>query len=306
MSMARLVLAAIHGPFWKPRTVWFTQLIATRIAVAGGASMVAAFDGRLTLIEGRFSEMGELLAAVDVAAVDGVTLDVGVSSMQLDQGERGFSFMKEGPLDMRMERDGLSAADVVNSMPEAQLKRIIAVLGEERRAHAIVRAISKRRVDEPFTRTSELAGTIEKVLGKRPGDRIHPATRTFQALRIYVNGELQQLAAGLSAAEALLNPGGRLAVVSFHSLEDRIVKRYFTARCGKTSRPSRHVPESTDIVMPSFSDLARGGIVASDAETDANPRARSARLRGAERLDAPVIPFDMTDRRSGVPALGDI
>ncbi len=274
-------------------------------AIAGGASMVAAFDGRLTLIEGAFGDMQALLAEAGVEAVDGVAFDVGVSSMQLDEGSRGFSFMKDGPLDMRMACEGVSAADVVNSMPEAQLKRVIAVLGEERRAHAIVKAIARRRREQPFSRTSELAGVIEKVLGKRPGDRIHPATRTFQALRIYVNAELEQLALGLQAAERLLSPGGRLAVVSFHSLEDRIVKRFFAARCGKTARPSRHVPEAAARPQPSFADLTRGGIVPGEAEVAANPRARSARLRAGERTEAPALIVDQGARADGLPNLGD-
>ncbi len=275
-------------------------------AIAGGASMVAEFGGRLTLIEGRFADMQALLAGFGVTAVDGVTLDVGVSSMQLDEAGRGFSFLHDGPLDMRMEQAGVSAADVVNAMPEAQLKRVIAVLGEERRAHAIVRAIARRRAEQPFSRTSELAGVIEKVLGKRPGERIHPATRTFQALRIFVNGELQQLADGLSAAERLLSPGGRLAVVSFHSLEDRIVKRFLAARTGKTGRPSRHAPDVGDMISPSFRDLTRGGVVAGEAEVAGNPRARSARLRGGERTGAEAIPFgDNEAVAAGLPQPGE-
>jgi 16S rRNA (cytosine1402-N4)-methyltransferase len=273
-------------------------------AIAGGASMVAAFDGRLTLIEGAFGDMQALLAQAGVDAVDGVALDVGVSSMQLDEAARGFSFMKDGPLDMRMACEGVSAADVVNSMPEAQLKRVIAVLGEERRAHAIVKAIARRRKEQPFSRTSELAGVIETVLGKRPGERIHPATRTFQALRIFVNAELEQLAQGLQAAERLLSPGGRLAVVSFHSLEDRTVKRFFAARCGKTARPSRYVPLAEEGPQPSFKDLTRGGIVPCAAEIAANPRARSARLRAGERTDAPAWAVDEAARADGLPNLG--
>jgi 16S rRNA (cytosine1402-N4)-methyltransferase len=274
-------------------------------AIAGGASMVADFGGRLTLIEGAFADMAELLARFGVDAVDGIALDVGVSSMQLDEAERGFSFMRDGPLDMRMAQAGVSAADVVNSMPETQLKRVIAVLGEERRAHAIVKAIARRRAEQPFSRTSELAGLIEKVLGKRPGDRIHPATRTFQALRIFVNGELEQLAEALGAAERLLNPGGRLAVVSFHSLEDRIVKRFLARRTGKIARPSRHAPDTADAISPSFSDLTRGGITASPAEVERNPRARSARLRAGERTAAAVIAFDAKAEGAGLPQLGE-
>ncbi len=272
-------------------------------AIKSGAPLAAHCAGRLTLIEGRFADMQALLATYDVKAVDGVVLDVGVSSMQLDEAERGFSFLKDGPLDMRMEQAGMSAADVVNAMPEAQLKRVIAVLGEENRARAIAKAIARRREDQPFSRTGDLAGLIESVIGKRPGDRIHPATRTFQALRIYVNAELEQLAAGLAACECLLVPGGRVLVVSFHSLEDRITKRFFAARTGKTARPSRHAPHGDDGPAASFRDIARGGIVPGNAEINSNPRARSARLRAAERTSAPVIPFEPADAAPGLPRL---
>ncbi|MGI9463283.1 MAG: 16S rRNA (cytosine(1402)-N(4))-methyltransferase RsmH, partial [Aestuariivirgaceae bacterium] len=195
-------------------------------AISGGKPMVDAFAARLTLLQGRFADMQALLAEHGVTGVDGVVLDVGVSSMQLDEAARGFSFLKDGPLDMRMEQSGLSAADVVNAMPEDPLKRVIAVLGEEKRARAIAKAVARRRLDKQFSRTGDLAALIESTIGKRPGERIHPATRTFQALRIYVNAELDQLANGLAACESMLVPGGRLIVVSFHSLEDRIVKRF--------------------------------------------------------------------------------
>jgi 16S rRNA (cytosine1402-N4)-methyltransferase len=230
-------------------------------------------------------------------AVNGIVLDVGVSSMQLDQGERGFSFMRDGPLDMRMAQDGMSAADVVNQFEERDLRHIIAVLGEEKRAYAIARAIAARRKEEPFSRTLELAELIEATIGRPPkhkGQQIHPATRTFQALRIFVNAELRELAEALAAAERLLTPGGRLAIVTFHSLEDRIVKRFLQTRTGRAPRASRHAPAAVEL-EPSFEDIARGGVVADDAETQANPRARSARLRAGLRTDAPAHTFRLED-----------
>ena len=273
-------------------------------AIAEGAGLANTFGDRLTLVEGRFGDMKTLLLDHDVTVVDGVVLDIGVSSMQLDEAGRGFSFAKDGPLDMRMDQAGPSAADVVNAMPEGDLKRVIAVLGEEKRARAIAGAIARHRQEQPFSRTRELAELVEKVLGKRPGDRIHPATRTFQALRIYVNGELDQLLDGLAAAEELLAPEGKLVVVSFHSLEDRIVKRFFQKRSGKTARPSRHAPPGADGPQASFNDIARGGLVPRRQEIDDNPRARSARLRAGQRTEHPVIPLDEKDGRSGLPRLG--
>ena len=272
-------------------------------AINGGAAMAAAFGDRLTLIEGRIADMAGLLAGLGVHEVDGVVLDIGVSSMQLDEAERGFSFAKDGPLDMRMEQSGPSAADVVNALPEAQLKKIIAVLGEEKRARAVARAIAKRREEQQFSRTSDLARLIETVLGKRPGERIHPATRTFQALRIFVNGELSQLAEALAAAEQLLKPGGKLAVVTFHSLEDRIVKRFFAARTGRGAQPSRHLPPGAEGPPASFIDIARGGITPGDNEIEINPRARSARLRGGERTAHPAIAFDIAGAVPDLPSL---
>jgi 16S rRNA (cytosine1402-N4)-methyltransferase len=263
-------------------------------AIADGRALQSAYGDRLVLIEGRFADMIDLLAAAGIAAVDGIVLDVGASSMQLDQGERGFSFMRDGPLDMRMGADGISAADVVNTLDEAELKRLLRVLGEERRAHAVVRAIAAARTMAPITRTAALAEIVEKAVGRRPGERISPATRTFQALRIYVNGELGELAAGLGAAERLLHPGGRLAVLTFHSLEDRIVKRFLKERTGAMARPSRHVPP-VERRPATFIDLLPGGATASDKEIAANPRARSARLRAAERTAAPAQPLDLAD-----------
>ncbi|HHI82790.1 MAG TPA: 16S rRNA (cytosine(1402)-N(4))-methyltransferase RsmH [Rhizobiales bacterium] len=270
-------------------------------AIAAGAEMVEACGGRLVLIEGRFSELDRLIDF----QVDGAVLDIGVSSMQLDEAERGFSFTRDGPLDMRMSREGLSAADVVNNFNENQLKRIIGVYGEERRAHAIAAAIGRARREKPFTRTGELARLVEKVLGQ-PGPRgkhktktIHPATRTFQALRIFVNGELDELVHGLAAAERRLKPGGRLCVVTFHSLEDRIVKRFFKRRTGAMPNPSRHLPQQATLEAPSFENLLGGGVVAGDDETAINPRARSARLRAAVRTGAPAIGLDEAETMQG-------
>jgi 16S rRNA (cytosine1402-N4)-methyltransferase len=271
-------------------------------AIRGGAALLAAFPGRLTLIEGRFSEMEQLLQAYGVTAIDGVALDIGVSSMQLDEAERGFSFLREGPLDMRMSRTGLSAADVVNAAPAEQLSRIIGVLGEERRARAIAGAIAKLRRDHPIVTTSDLVAAVERATGKkRAQERIHPATRTFQALRIYVNGELEELAQALAAAERLLRPGARLVVVSFHSLEDRIVKRFFVERASAPKAPSRHMPATDDHIRPSFSAVIRGHAEAGEEEIAENPRARSAKLRAAERTQAPEIPLDL--KALGVPIL---
>ncbi len=270
-------------------------------ALRAGAPLVAQFDGRLKLLEGRFSHMGELLAGQGIGRVDGVVLDLGVSSMQLDEAGRGFSFLREGPLDMRMERTGTSAADVVNSAPERELADILWRYGEERRARAIARAIVRRRAVAPIRTTVELAEIVESVLGpKRKPKMAHPATRTFQALRIHVNRELDEVAEGLSAAEHLLAPGGVLSVVSFHSLEDRIVKRFFAQRTGKGGRPSRHLPEEKG-PEASFEDLTGGGIVPSADEIAANPRARSARLRAGRRTAAAPVALDA--RALGLPQL---
>jgi 16S rRNA (cytosine1402-N4)-methyltransferase len=259
-------------------------------AIEAGAALVAAFPGRLTLIEGLFSNMVELLSRHGVHEADGVVLDIGVSSMQIDAPERGFSFQKDGPLDMRMGRTGPTAADAVNSLSEAELKRVIAVFGEERRAHAIARAIARTRSERPLARTAELARLIESVVGRRPEDPIHPATRTFQALRIYVNRELEELVHALEAAEQLMKPGGRLAIVTFHSLEDRIVKRFLIERSGRQARPSRHLPPA-EAPAPSFELLAKGPVRPKAEEIARNPRARSAKLRAAMRTDAPPQPL---------------
>ncbi|MGF7161344.1 16S rRNA (cytosine1402-N4)-methyltransferase [Rhodoligotrophos appendicifer] len=270
-------------------------------AIAAGQPLLEKYPGRLSLLPGRFAEMAELVSALGVSSVDGVTLDVGVSSMQLDQAERGFSFMQDGPLDMRMGGEGMSAADVVAEFSETALANVIFTYGEERKSRPIARAIVKARSIEPIARTVQLAEIVERALGgRRPQDRIHPATRTFQALRIFVNDELGELARGLGAAERLLRPGGRLAVVSFHSLEDRIVKRFFADRTGRSPRTSRHAPEE-DHVAPSFEAIGRGVISASEAEARDNPRARSAKLRAGCRTSADAIPLDA--ERLGMKAI---
>jgi len=261
-------------------------------AIADGATLADRFAGRLTLIEGRFGEMTDLLAAEGVTAADGVALDLGVSSMQLDQAERGFSFRADGPLDMRMGREGPSAADLVNSLPETELADILFRYGEEKRSRAIARAIIRSRGEAPITRTGELAAVVHSVTGpKRQGGRgqsaIDPATRSFQALRIAVNDELGELDRGLVGAEALLKPGGRLAVVSFHSLEDRRVKQFLRRRSGRSPQASRHLPAGGREMAPSFRRCPGDEAVAGEAEVAQNPRARSARLRGAERSEAP-------------------
>jgi len=241
---------------------------------------------RFRLVEACFSELGD---AVEPASVDGVALDLGVSSMQIDEAERGFSFMRDGPLDMRMAGSGRTAADLVNEEEPAELARILFVYGEERKSRRIAGAIARRRAEQPFSRTVELAEFIERVLGGRRGAKVHPATRSFQALRIAVNDELGELERGLAAAETSLKAGGRLAVVTFHSLEDRIVKSFLTVRAGKTPGGSRHRPRlEVAGPAPSFELQFNGARAPSEAEAAANPRARSAKLRAAVRTAAPA------------------
>lgn len=260
-------------------------------ALAAGAAVVDAYQGRLTLINSPFSRLDVEVSRLGVTGVDGVVLDIGVSSMQLDQPERGFSFQHDGPLDMRMARHGPSAADVVNGFEEERLANIIYELGEERRSRAIARAIVRQRSEAPLTRTRELADLVLGVFHGRKEDGKHPATRTFQALRIFVNDELGEFARGLEAAEHILRPGGRLVVVTFHSLEDRIVKQFLAARAGKTTGVSRHVPQqSIQFVPPSFRIVNSRPLTPHKGELDVNPRARSARLRAATRTDAPPWP----------------
>ena len=260
------------------------------------------FPGRLKFVLGRYAEMREIAEREGIAAVDGVALDLGVSSMQLDEAERGFSFSQDGPLDMRMGAEGPTASDLVNALPERDLAAIIATLGEEKRARAIARAIVARRAEEPLTRTGELADIVARVLGRRHDDPKHPATRTFQALRLYLNDELVELARGMNAAEHLLKPTGRLAVVTFHSLEDRIAKRFFGARSMPAPKGSRHLPEKGGSnFLPSFRLLNRRPLSPSKDEIRLNPRARSARLRAGERTDAPPHALDLASL--GVPRI---
>jgi 16S rRNA (cytosine1402-N4)-methyltransferase len=255
-------------------------------AVARGRELAAACS-RFTILEGRFGDMADLPDLDGVRRFDGVVLDLGVSSLQLDDAGRGFSFAVDGPLDMRMSGVGLSAAEVVNSADADTLADILRRYGEEPAARRIARAIVERRQRRPITRTRELAELAAGVVGRRAG-RIDPATRTFQALRIHVNDELGELERALQAAEELLVPGGRLVVVAFHSLEDRIVKRFLTERSGASPRPSRHLPlETAPAKAAPWRLLARRPVRPGPAEIAANPRARSARLRGAERAGPP-------------------
>jgi 16S rRNA (cytosine1402-N4)-methyltransferase len=242
--------------------------------------------GRFHLVERRFSELESGLLEAGRAQCDAVAFDLGVSSMQLDEAERGFSFMRDGPLDMRMGGAGPSAADLVNGEDPAELARLFWVYGEERQSRRVAAAIARRRVERPFDRTLDFADVVEKALGGRRGAPTHPATRTFQALRIAVNEELAELEAGLDAAERVLSPGGRLAVVTFHSLEDRIVKGFFTERAGRLPSGSRHRPPSGAGPAPTFDLLFKTARTPGEAEVAANPRARSAKLRAGVRTAA--------------------
>ncbi len=273
-----------------------------RAAVAGGFDLVEQSGGRLTLVEDRFSQLDHVARGLGHDAVDGILLDLGVSSMQVDQAERGFSFRHEGPLDMRMGGEGPSAADLVNAARERDLAAIIATLGEERFARPIARAIVKARAEDAIATTAQLAEIVGTVVHARPG-QIHPATRTFQALRMFVNDELGELAAALSAAERMLRPGGRLAVISFHSLEDRIVKTFLAER-GRVRAASRHQPD-LDKRQPSFRILTRKPVTADDPEIASNPRARSAKLRAAERTDTPPAGGDLVHLLPRLPSLAD-
>ena len=270
----------------------------TRALLAGGAGRVIGFDrdpdaieagrslvpdSRLDLIQENFSQMDRSLAERGIGLVDAIALDIGVSSMQIDRAERGFSFQADGPLDMRMSKSGLSAAEFLYSADEADIARVLRDFGEEPRARAIARAIVAAR---PVERTAELAAIVRRAAGFRPGQKSDPATRTFQAIRIHLNSELDELEQGLAAAERSLRPGGRLVVVTFHSLEDRIVKRFFRERSGSTPAGSRHRPLVAVTDEPTFERVAKP-VSPSERELAANPRARSARLRSAVRTSAP-------------------
>jgi 16S rRNA (cytosine1402-N4)-methyltransferase len=271
-----------------------------RTAIAAGFNLVDRSNGRLTLVEDRFSNLADVCAAQGAGRVDGVVMDVGVSSMQVDEAGRGFSFRLDGPLDMRMGTDGPTAADVVARASEADLANIIYIFGEERHSRAVARAVVAARKEAPITTTRALAEIVGKVVWAKPGE-IHPSTRTFQALRIFVNEELDELHLALTAAERVLKPGGRLVVVSFHSLEDRIVKNFFSER-GKTGGGSRHLPEVAQSA-PSFRILTKRPVTAGDDEVRANPRARSAKLRAAERTDARAFAADSLPKW---PSLADV
>ncbi len=276
----------------------------TRAILATGAQVIALdrdpsvqphadavandFPGRFTLVRTPFSGLSDAFAGSDETRLDGAVFDIGVSSMQLDEAERGFSFMRDGPLDMRMSSEGESAADIVNEWDHGPLAHILKQYGDERQSGRIATAILRRRIAQPFSRTLDLADVVEKALGGRRGAPTHPATRTFQALRIAVNDELGELTKGLEAAERTLSPGGRLAVVTFHSLEDRIVKAFLTERTGNAPGGSRHAPVAIETRKPSFALQFKGAREAGDAELAANPRARSAKLRAAIRTEAPA------------------
>lgn len=252
-------------------------------AVTEGEALAASSGGRLTLVPERFSRMRQALADRNVDEVDGVTLDIGVSSMQLDRAERGFSFQSDGPLDMRMGQDGTSAADFLNHAPEEEIADVIYRYGDEPKSRRIARAIVAAR---PLERTGQLAEIVRKALGWHQGMKKDPATRTFQAIRIHLNEELQELEGGLEAAEQVLKPGGRLAVVTFHSLEDRMVKRFLKERSGDVPSGSRHLPVPTDKRPDSTFEAVAKPVRAGEAEVKANPRARSATLRVARRTSA--------------------
>ena len=255
-----------------------------------------ATEKGITLIAGEFSRMEQLLAARGITSVSGVTLDIGVSSMQLDRPERGFSFQADGPLTMTMSQNGMSAADFLNNAPEQEIADVLYRYGEEPRSRRVARAIVEAR---PLERTGQLASVVRRALGHKPHDKKDPATRTFQAIRIHVNRELEELERGLEAAEAMLEEGGRLAVVTFHSLEDRIVKQFLRQRSGGEGAGSRHLPERKAAAEPTFYKPAKA-IRPGEAELARNPRARSATLRSAVRTSA-AIPSRSSSSRSARP-----
>jgi 16S rRNA (cytosine1402-N4)-methyltransferase len=272
-------------------------------AVANGASLVRSANGRLTLVEERFSALDRVAEKLDYASVDGVVLDLGVSSMQLDEARRGFSFRLDGPLDMRMGTEGPSAADVVAQASERDLADIIFQLGEERQSRGVARAVVAARKQAPIVTTRALADIVGRVVRAKP-NQIHPATRTFQALRIFVNEELTELVAALAAAERILKIGGRLVIVTFHSLEDRIVKTFLAER-SRTIGVSRHLPH-VEAPAPTFRLLTKRPVAPDQAEIASNPRARSAKLRASERSQAAPRAADLAMLLPRLPALGDL
>jgi 16S rRNA (cytosine1402-N4)-methyltransferase len=263
-------------------------------AIKRADALRAQYGERFQILEGCFGDMETLLANNDIKHVDGIMLDIGVSSFQLDEAERGFSFQKDGPLDMTMAQAGKNAADVVNTYPEGEIADIIYKYGDEPKSRHIARAIVERREEKPFDRTLDLADVIEKVVGRpRPkkGKKVtHPATKSFQALRVYVNDELGELDRALNASERLLRENGRLVVVSFHSLEDGMVKRFMAERSGRVAGGSRHAPIQIEKAEPStFFLKKKSAIKPSKEEMEKNPRARSSRLRLAHRTDVPIM-----------------
>ncbi|MGR3636142.1 MAG: 16S rRNA (cytosine(1402)-N(4))-methyltransferase RsmH [Shimia sp.] len=257
---------------------------------------IGDYDGKIDMVEGVFSKMDEY-----AQGLDGVVLDLGVSSMQLDLAERGFSFMRDGPLDMRMSQDGMSAADIVNEATEAEIADILYHYGEERASRRIAKAIVRERTQDPITNTLRLTEIVESCLPRAKPGQSHPATRSFQGLRIAVNDEYGELFRGMMAAERALKPGGLLAVVTFHSVEDRMVKRFLQARAGKQGNVNRYAPE-TEKETPAFSLVTRKAVGPDPEELNDNPRARSAKLRVARRTDAPS--GDVSGRAIGMPTVG--
>ncbi|MBA3910088.1 MAG: 16S rRNA (cytosine(1402)-N(4))-methyltransferase [Rhodobacter sp.] len=266
------------------------------LALQLAAGWAAPYGGRVRLVQGNFSDLDTLAGE----PLDGVVLDLGVSSMQLDQAERGFSFMKDGPLDMRMSQSGDSAADLVNTAEEGVLADILFHFGEERASRRIAHAIVAARAVEPITTTARLAEIVARCLPRPKPGQSHPATRSFQAIRIAVNTEFSELAEGLAAAERALKPGGLLAVVTFHSLEDRIVKRFFQLASGQEANANRYAPARSDVTAR-FELVTRRAVGPDEAELAANPRSRSAKLRVARRTAAPYMALDPADL--GVPQI---
>ena len=257
-------------------------------AITAGQEMRHEYDGRLTLLEGRFSQIGTLLNEINMPLVDGVVFDFGVSSPQIDDAERGFSFRFDGPLDMRMEKSGTNASDFINTATEKDIADVLWQFGEERASRRIARAIIRARDEAEITTTYQLAKVIRAVMPRPKPGQIDPATRSFQAIRIHINNELDEIRTALPAAMACLKPGGRLAVVAFHSLEDRLVKTFIMNEAGKAPRPSRHVPDMPEHA-PRLNMITRKPVTPSEDEMNLNPRSRSSRLRVAERTDAPLL-----------------